>query len=66
MLTAPNGAVGALGFRSGGEVQSMSFTGVGPGGADIYLVKFEKGALEYRIWLTPDGKIDHTNFRTPQ
>jgi len=49
-----------------GALQSMSFTGVGPGGADIYLVKFEKGALEYRIWLTPDGKIDNTNFRIPQ
>jgi CubicO group peptidase (beta-lactamase class C family) len=49
-----------------GAVQSVAFKGVGPGGADIYLVTFEKGAFEYRIWLTPDGKIDSVNFRKPQ
>ncbi len=49
-----------------GAVQSVKFTGVGPGGADIYQVKFEKGSLEYRIWLAPDGKIDSANFRPGQ
>jgi hypothetical protein len=39
------------------------FKGVGPGGADIYEVKFASGAQEWRIWLTPDGKIDSANFR---
>jgi CubicO group peptidase (beta-lactamase class C family) len=48
-----------------GALQSLTFKGVGPGGADIYLVKFASGALEYRIWLAPDGKIENTNFRPP-
>src|SRR5215469_15659599 len=39
-----------------GAVQSVSFKGVGPGGADIYQVKFEKGALECRVSLGPGGK----------
>ena len=46
-----------------GAVQSVAFKGVGPGGADIYEVKFANGAQEWRIWLTPDGKIDSANFR---
>jgi hypothetical protein len=40
-----------------------AFKGVGPGGADFYQVKFEKGSLDYRIWLTPDGKTDNANVR---
>ncbi|HTJ22897.1 MAG TPA: serine hydrolase [Gemmatimonadaceae bacterium] len=46
-----------------GAVQSVTFKGVGPGGADIYEVKFANGGQEWRIWLTPDGKIDSANFR---
>ena len=46
-----------------GALQSVTFKGVGPGGADIYLVKFEKGALDYRIWLAPDGKVESANAR---
>jgi hypothetical protein len=46
-----------------GALQSVTFKGVGPGGADIYQVKFEKGSLEYRIWLAPDGKIESANVR---
>jgi CubicO group peptidase (beta-lactamase class C family) len=46
-----------------GSIQSITFKGVGPGGADIYLVGFEKGALEYRIWLGADGKVESANFR---
>jgi CubicO group peptidase (beta-lactamase class C family) len=46
-----------------GALQSLSFKGVGPGGADIYTVKFEKGSLEYRIWLQPDGKVEMANVR---
>ncbi len=46
-----------------GALQSVAFKGVGPGGADIYQVKFEKGALEYRISLAPDGKIQGANVR---
>ena len=46
-----------------GAVQSLVFKGVGPGGADIYSVRFEKGALETRIWLGLDGKIENSNVR---
>jgi hypothetical protein len=46
-----------------GALRSVTFKSVGPGGADVYSVQFEKGALEYRIWLSPDGKVDSANFR---
>jgi CubicO group peptidase (beta-lactamase class C family) len=46
-----------------GALQSVTFKGVGPGGADIYQVKFEKGSLDYRVWLSPDGKTDSANVR---
>ena len=46
-----------------GALQSIAFKGVGPGGADIYQVKFEKGSLDYRVWLSADGKIESANFR---
>jgi CubicO group peptidase (beta-lactamase class C family) len=44
-----------------GMVQSLVFKSVGPGGADVYSVRFEKGALETRIWLGADGKVMLTN-----
>ena len=46
-----------------GTIQSVSFKGVGPGGADIYQMKFEKGALECRISLGPDGKVEGAGIR---
>ena len=46
-----------------GAIQSVTFKGVGPAGPDIYQVKFEKGSLEYRIWLAPDGKVESANVR---
>jgi CubicO group peptidase (beta-lactamase class C family) len=46
-----------------GAVQSISFKGVGPGGADIYRVKFANGSLDYRIWLMSDGKIESATFQ---
>jgi len=49
-----------------GAIQSVSFKGVGPAGPDIYLVKFENGSLEYRIWLASDGKVESANVRPPQ
>lgn len=45
-----------------GSMQSVTFKGVGPGGADIYLVAFEKGAQEWRIRLDADGKISGAGF----
>jgi hypothetical protein len=46
-----------------GAIQSVSFKGVAPGGADIFQLKFEKGALEFRILLGPDGKIEGVGIR---
>jgi hypothetical protein len=39
-----------------GPVQSVIFKGVGPGGADIYQVNFEKASIDYRVWLSADGR----------
>jgi len=50
-------------FAGFGALQSITFKGVGPGGADIYRVKFEKASIDYRVWLAPDGKVDSANFR---
>jgi hypothetical protein len=46
-----------------GTLQSVTFKGVGPGGADIYLLGFETGALEYRISLGASGKIEGAGYR---
>jgi hypothetical protein len=46
-----------------GALQTVTFKGVGPGGADIYQVKFENGSLEYRIWLGSDGKMESAGVR---
>jgi hypothetical protein len=40
-----------------GQLKSVTFKGVGPGGADIYEVMFANGGLEWRIALAADGKI---------
>jgi hypothetical protein len=40
-----------------GSLQSVDFKGVGPGGPDLYNLKFEHGSLEWRIFLDADGKI---------
>jgi hypothetical protein len=46
-----------------GALQSVIFKGVGPGGADIYQVNFEKVSIDYRIWLRADGKTESANLR---
>jgi hypothetical protein len=53
-----DGMLGAL-----GAVESVSFRGVGPGGYDIYGVKFASGSGEFTIDLAPDGRMDDVNFR---
>lgn len=40
-----------------GTVQSITFKSVGPGGFDVYEVKFERGSLDWRILLDADGKV---------
>ena len=49
-----------------GAVQSLSFKGVGPAGADIYQIQFANGALEFRIGLGPDGKVETAAMRPVQ
>ena len=45
-----------------GALQSVSFTGVLPDGADDYVVKFENGDTEWRITMAPDGKIQSWGY----
>lgn len=50
-------------FAGMGALQSVIFKGVGPGGADIYQVNFEKGSIDYRVWLGADRKTESANLR---
>ena len=40
-----------------GTLKSVTFKRVGPGGFDNYDVKFERGAIDWRILIDGDGKI---------
>lgn len=46
-----------------GALQSLTFKGVGPAGPDIYQATFDKGSLEWRIWLNMDGSVDYFSYR---
>jgi hypothetical protein len=46
-----------------GALNSATFKGVGPAGADIYEVKFEHGSMEWRIMLDADGKVATIGLR---
>ena len=46
-----------------GALQSLTFMRVGAAGPDIYRADFVKGTLEWRIWLSPDGRVDIFNYR---
>jgi CubicO group peptidase (beta-lactamase class C family) len=50
-------------FNKLGALQSLTFKGVGPAGPDIYQAIFEKGSLEWRIWLNLDGSVDYFSYR---
>jgi hypothetical protein len=50
-------------FKALGAVESIFFRGVGPGGYDIYGVKFANGFAEFRLLLAADGKADDVLFR---
>jgi hypothetical protein len=45
-----------------GALQSVAFKGVGPGGADIYELKFDSAVIDWRIVMAPDGKIASVGF----
>jgi hypothetical protein len=46
-----------------GAVESIFFRGVGPGGYDIYGVRFTKGFAELRVLMSEDGRIEDLTFR---
>jgi hypothetical protein len=50
-------------FRAFGAVESIFFRGVGPGGYDIYGVKFSHGSAEIRLLLQADGKAEDVIVR---
>ena len=50
-------------LKAFGAVESIFFRGVGPGGYDIYGVKFANGVAEIRLLLGADGKADDVIFR---
>jgi hypothetical protein len=51
------------GLTALGAVESTTFKGVGPGGFDVYAVKFAHGVAQIRLSLTDDGKLQGLNFR---
>jgi hypothetical protein len=46
-----------------GVVDTVSFKGVGPGGADIYEVQFENGNTEWRITFGEEGRVAGVVYR---
>jgi hypothetical protein len=46
-----------------GDVESVFFRGVEPGGYDIYGAQFAKGFAEFRVRLDADGTIEDIAFR---
>ena len=46
-----------------GSADSIFFRGVGPGGYDIYGVKFANGFAEFRLLMGADGTIEDVVFR---
>jgi hypothetical protein len=46
-----------------GELESIVFKGVGPAGFDIYALKFARGAVQVRLSVAADGKLEGLSFR---
>ncbi len=46
-----------------GALEQATFKGVGPGGFDVYDVKFAHGAAQVRLNMTADGKVQLGVFR---
>jgi hypothetical protein len=46
-----------------GALQTLTFKGVGPGGADMYEIKFDGGSIDWRILMAPDGKVAGVGIR---
>lgn len=50
-------------LASQGDLKSIAFQSVGPGGMDIFVVAFDKGSLEWRIAMGDNGRIEGLTFR---
>lgn len=50
-------------FAKLGALRALTFKGVGPAGPNIYLATFEKGSLEWRVWMNLDGSVDVFRYR---
>ena len=50
-------------FQLLGAVETIFFRGVGPGGYDIYGVKFANGLAEFRLLMGADGRVEDVIFR---
>lgn len=50
-------------FLGYGQVKSVFFKGVGPGGADIYEVEFENAKIEWHIFMGEGAKVEGLSFR---
>ena len=50
-------------FKLLGAVETIFFRGVGPGGYDIYGVKFANGLADIRLLIGADGKAEDVIFR---
>lgn len=58
-ITKPQLPAMLANIQSLGPLQSITFKTVAPGGADIYDVQFDRGAMEWRVMpLNADGKIE--------
>jgi hypothetical protein len=45
-----------------GAVKQLGFRGVGPGGYDIYSVKFAQGQADFRLYPAADGTLEDVSF----
>jgi hypothetical protein len=49
-----------------GDLQSVTFKGVGPGGADIYETVFGGGKVQWRLVLGPDDTVQALGIGAPR
>jgi hypothetical protein len=45
-----------------GAVKQLVFRGVGPGGYDVYSVKFAQGQADFRLYPAADGRLEDVSF----
>jgi cyanophycinase len=50
-------------FANLGGLKSVTFKSAEKSGADVYVVEFQNGKTEWRVTMSPDGKIDGLGFQ---